>query len=378
MLQKREAMLIVTGELSGELHALEFIRQTQSFNFSFYGMGGEVLAKAGVNLLVNTKDFHVMGINELLKSIKKIYSAWQTLKNFILENKPVVVLVDYPDFNLRLAKVAKQAGCKVLYLISPTIWAWRPNRIKLIKKFVDRMMVIYPFEVAYYRQRGVTQVHYVGNVLLKSVEQHEAVETLRQRYHLKKEIMTLGLFPGSRVSELKNLLPAMLATAQLLTKQMPLQLVLPKALSIREDFLNTFLTRYPNLKIVVLSNAYDAITLSDVILAASGTVTLEIALSEKPLIIVYRGKWWEYQLAKRWLKIKNIGLCNILAGNQVAPEFLQDQVSPPILATALLRLLNSNEQRQKQIVAFRRIKEEFLNTPVVAFSQILKELSLST
>ncbi len=371
--QNLPPLLIVTGEISGELHALELIKQVQAFSFALYGMGGENLANAGVNLLVDTKKLHVMGINDLLKSVKEIYFAWRRLKTFIKEMRPIVVLVDYPDFNLRLAKVAKEAGCKVLYFISPTIWAWRPKRIELIRRYVDSMAVIYPFEVEYYRQRGIN-VNYVGNVLLKRIEQHLSLESLHSKLNLNPKVVTLGLFPGSRISEIKYLMLDMLDTARFLSKRIEIQLVLSKAISIEKEIIDGFLSKYPDLKIIVLENSYDVITVSDVVLAASGTATLEIALSEKPLVIIYRGKWWEYQLARKFLKIPNVGLCNILAGYQVAPEFLQDQISPQNLSDTLLKLLQSSEERQKQVKVFQQIKRNFLDTPVVNFKKILEEL----
>lgn len=358
-------ILISVGEASGDMHAANLVQAVKksSPNIQFYGMGANLMQNAGVNIIVNANKLSIMGWVEIITKFSAIRKAFRIMTDAVLHNKPdLLILVDYPGFNLRLAKVAKKAGIKVLYFISPKIWAWNQGRVEIIKKYVDMMAVIFPFEVEFYKKRQVS-VTFVGNPLLEMVKPKLTREAAQKTFNLNPNYKTIGLFPGSRKSEIKYLLPIMLATAQLLKTKYPnLQFLLPQASSITIDELQPYLQSCP-IKIQVVQNQnYDVMQVCDAIIAASGTATLEIALMAIPLVIIYKGSWLEYKIAKHLIKIPYIGLCNILANKKIVQELLQYDATPKNITEEIEKILNDTNYRTEMTINLMKTKNLLENS----------------
>jgi len=370
-------VLISAGEASGDLHAANLVEATTKVapNIEFYGMGSGSMQKVGVNIIVDARKLSVFGYWEIVTTLLKILRAYFTMRRAILRDKPdLLILVDYPGFNLRLAKVAKKAGVKVLYFISPKIWAWHQSRVKIIKECVDMMAVIFPFEVDFY-QKWQIPVKFVDNHLMKLIENRLSLEKARQLFNIDPNNKVIGLFPGSRKSEIKRLLPVMLEAAKILKEKNPnIQFLLPKASSIDMDQLEPEL-QTSNLPIqVITGHNYDVMQVSDAIITASGTATLEIALIGTPLVIIYRLSWPEYQLAKRIIKIPYAGLCNILAGKEVAKELLQYDATPEKIAAEIDGVLNDQAYRNRMKDELANIKKSLKNKEITSIANLVIEM----
>jgi lipid-A-disaccharide synthase len=335
-------VMIVAGEASGDIYGAGLIRTVaaEKPEVAFFGIGGLCMREAGCETLVDSADMAVVGLIEVLKHFKVIAAAFLKLKNILLNNPPdLLILIDYPGFNLRLAKVAKRAGVKVLYYISPQIWAWRQGRVHKIKRLVDRMAVILPFEVPFYEQAGVP-VSFVGHPLADLVQVRLNKEQAAVSFGLDPSRPVVGLFPGSRRSEVSRLLPTILEAAHLLHQRFPnLQFVLPLASTLSHDDLAPWLAGCHVPITITRERIHDLIRGCDAVVSVSGTVTLEVALVGTPLVIIYKLSPLTYQLAKRLVKVEHIGLCNIVAGASVAPELIQDDASPQRIAAEIQRLL---------------------------------------
>jgi len=345
-------ILISAGEASGDMHGANLVQAVTKIapNIKFYGMGSDLMRKAGVDIIVNSNDLSVFGALEIVTKLSKIWRSFQTMKNALFHDKPdLLILVDYPGFNLRLAKAAKKAGIKVLYFISPKVWAWHQSRVKIIKNCVDMMAVIFPFEIDFYKKWQVP-VTFVGNPLLNFVPTKSSLVNASQTFNLEPIYKTIGLFPGSRISEIKRLLPIMLNAAKILKEHnSKIQFLLPRAPSISIADLQPYL-QSSEIKVQVIDGQnYNAMYACDAIISASGTATLEIALTETPMIIIYKMSWLEYQIAKRLIKIPYVGLCNILANKKIVPELLQNDATPEKIAGEMEKILNNNSYREEMI-----------------------------
>ena len=335
-------VMIVAGEASGDIYGAGLIRAVAAEipEITFFGIGGPRMREAGCETLVDSADMAVVGLVEVLKHFDVIAAAFLKLKKILLNDPPeLLILIDYPGFNLRLAKVAKRAGVKVLYYISPQIWAWRQGRVHKIKRLVDRMAVILPFEVPFYEKAGVP-VSFVGHPLADLVQVRLNKEQAAVSFGLDPSRPVVGLFPGSRRSEVSRLLPTILEAAHLLHQRFPnLQFVLPLASTLSQDDLAPWLAGCHVPITITRERIHDLIRGCDAVVSVSGTVTLEVALVGTPLVIIYKLSPLTYQLAKRLVKVEHIGLCNIVAGASVAPELIQDDASPQRIAAEIQRLL---------------------------------------
>ncbi|SNB45016.1 lipid-A-disaccharide synthase [Geobacter sp. DSM 9736] len=338
--------MIVAGEASGDLHGAGLIREARRMDeqVTFFGIGGARMREAGAETLVDASDMAVVGLFEVAAHFDVIYRAYATLRDILRKDPPdLLILIDYPDFNLRLAKVAKRAGVRVLYYISPQVWAWRVGRVKKIARLVDRMAVVFPFEVPFYEKEGVP-VSFVGHPLLDVVHPTMSPEEARAFFGLDSTKRTVGLFPGSRRGEIKRLLPVILETALLLRGRFPdLQFVLPLASSLNRQDLAPHLEGSGLNITVVEGKGYDVMQVCDAIISVSGTVTLEIALIGTPMVIIYRVSPFTYQVAKRLVRVDHIGLCNIVAGERAVRELVQDEARPEIIADEITRILTDDE-----------------------------------
>ena len=335
-------IMIVAGEASGDIYGADLAREAcrMESGLRFFGIGGARMREAGVETCIDIADMAVVGFVEVLKHFDIISSAYFRLKKILLETPPdLLILIDYPGFNLRLAKVAKRAGVKVLYYISPQIWAWRQGRVKKIARLVDHMAVILPFEAQLYRQTGVP-VTFVGHPMLDLVRVSMNRDQAAESFGLDSSRKIVGLFPGSRQSEIARMLPTIAAAARNLKERLPeAQFVVPVASTLRREDLEPHLDAAGVAVTYTEDRIHELIRSCDAIVSVSGTVTLEIALVGTPMVIIYRLAPLTYQLAKRLIKIKYIGLCNILAGRSVAEELIQDKATPDAIANSLFAIL---------------------------------------
>ena len=327
--------MIVAGEASGDIYGADLANEAVKLapDLQFFGIGGARMRDAGVDTLVDSAEMAVVGLVEVIKHFDVISSAFRKLKQIILNDPPdLLILIDYPGFNLRLAKVAKKAGVKVLYYISPQIWAWRQGRVKKIAALVDHMAVILPFEAPFYEQAGVP-VTFVGHPMLDLVTVTMDQPTAAASFNLDPSRRIVGLFPGSRRNEIERLLPEIIAAAVILKERFPgIQFILPLASTLRREDIEPLLAAAGLEVTITRERIHEMIRSCDAVISVSGTVTLEIALVGTPMVIIYKLAPLTYQLAKRLVKVPNIGLCNIVAGETVVHELIQDQANPAAIA----------------------------------------------
>ena len=346
--------MIVAGEASGDIYGADLVCEAHRLDpeLHFFGIGGQRMREAGVQTLVDSADMAVVGLVEVLKHFDVISAAFLKLKKILREDPPaLLILIDYPGFNLRLAKVARRAGVKVLYYVSPQIWAWRQGRVKKIARLVDHMAVILPFEAAFYERAGLP-VTFVGHPLLDMVQVSMNREQAAAGFGLDPSRKIVGLFPGSRNNEIERLLPVIVESARVLEKQSPgIQFVVPIASTLNEDDLAPqFLAAGIDVTFTH-ERIHDLIRACDAVISVSGTVTLEIALIGTPMVIIYKLSPLTYMLAKRLIKIEHIGLCNIIAGETVVKELIQHEANPALIAAEIEKILGNelyaNGIRQK-------------------------------
>ncbi len=335
-------IMIVAGEASGDnhgamlVHALKTIRP----DTECYGIGSQKMAEAGCRLLFDAKTIAVVGFIEVLRHYRAIKAAWNLAVASLQSEKPdCVVLIDYPGFNLRFAKKAKAAGIKVVYYVSPQIWAWHQSRLKQIKAYVDYMAVILPFEEAFYQAEHIP-VSFVGNPLLEQVTRTDRM-IARERLSLSHNAIIVGLVPGSRTGELARLMPELIDSAEILSRRYPhIQFVIPLANTIKETDIWPYLDG-TNLPIMLIKrNSHLAMSACNVLIGSSGTVTLEATILGIPMVILYKMNALTYALAKRLIKIKYIGLPNLLAQKAILPELIQDQANSNAIAQAASRFID--------------------------------------
>ena len=356
--------LIITGEASGELHGAGVVRALKRRDpfCEIIGIGGDRMREAGCELIYAIEQFAFMGLVEVIRHLPFIRSALRRLERLLQERRPdVLILVDYPDFNLRLARIAKRYTIPILFYISPQVWAWRAGRIPTIAKLVDRLAVVFPFEVELYERAGAP-VTFVGHPLLEVLRTSCDRAEFCQRAGLDASRPIIGLLPGSRWQEVSHLAPALIATVDRVRETLPaVQGVIGLAPTIRREALTTLIGERGDLPMVE-DLTYDVMAHADLLIVASGTATLESASFGTPLFVVYRMarlSWW---IAQRVVKIPNIGLVNVVAGRRIAPEFLQDAVTPDVLAPAALALLNDPVRLAQMRTELLTVRER-LGTP---------------
>ncbi len=359
-------IMVVAGEASGDMHAANFVRATHQIDNSieFYGMGSEQLRDAGVDLLIDCSDIAVVGLVEVLANYSKIMHALNTLRDELRHNPPdLLVLVDYQEFNFKLAQTAKELGIKVLFYISPQVWAWRQHRVHKIGKLIDMMAVILPFEEKFYKEANVP-VRFVGNPLVDEAKANKDKASCFNEYGLDENRTVVGLFPGSRRSEIKRVLPIQLAAAEALQKQKPeLQFILPVASTLSKEAFDACLTKYSHLNVILVKDlAYNVMQCCDAIITASGTATLEIALMGIPNCITYKIAHLSYWILKWMVKLDDIGLVNIVAGKRIVQEFLQYEAKPQAIASEVIKLLDNTAYRHQMISELNGVREKLGKT----------------
>ena len=342
-------IMIVTGEASGDLHGAKLMSAitAQRPDARFFGVGGKNMEAKGCEILIPGEELSVMGIVEIFGHLPVILRAFNKVKReFYGSNKPdALVLIDCPEFNLRLARQAKKAGIPVLYYVSPQVWAWRRGRVKKIAAVVDSLAAIFPFEPAFYDGQDIL-VKYVGHPLLDEFEEAGNCQNLRPRLQIAQNKKVVGLFPGSRHNELRYMLDTLVESAQLIFDKEPeAHFLVPVANTLsRADIQSRFPTELP-VSFIESDDAtiYDVASSCDTILTVSGTVTLQIALVGTPMAIFYKVSPLTYAIGKRLIKVDHAGLANIVAEDRIVPEFIQDMATPERLSDEALRVLNDSQ-----------------------------------
>lgn len=339
-------IMIVTGEASGDLHGANLIRASKALSaeIRFFGAGGKKMADAGCDIVIPSEDLAVMGVFEVFGQLPVIWRSFQRLKKMLFDRqKPdALVLIDFPDFNLRLANQARKAGVPVLYYISPKVWAWRQGRVKKIAERVDSLAVIFPFEPVLYEGLDIL-VKYVGHPLLDEFAATGGGVDLHQKLQIPAAKKIIGLFPGSRRSELRYMLEVLAESAQIILDKEPnAHFLVPVASSLETDEIK--LQFDPDFPVTFIESSeatiYDVASCCDTILSVSGTVTLQIALTGTPMAIFYKTSPLSYAIGKRLVKVDHAGLPNIVADRRIVPEFIQDEATSRTLAEEALRVLN--------------------------------------
>jgi lipid-A-disaccharide synthase len=336
---------IITGEASGDLHGSNLIRELKKLDTAadIRGWGGDKMREAGAMLVKHYKDLAFMGFSEVVKNLPTIFKNLSFCKQDILQHQPdAIILIDYPGFNLRIAKWAKPHNFKIIYYISPQVWAWKESRVKLIKKCVDKMLVILPFEKEFYKKWNY-EVEYVGHPLV------QVIENFREKFqHQPSDIGNHGneiiaLLPGSRIQELRVKLPIML---QLAAHFPNYQFIVAKAPGIEDEFYDSFLAPFKNVG-SVSNQTYSLLMNAKAALVTSGTATLETALFGVPEIVCYKGSAFSYQVARWLVKIKYISLVNLIMNKEVVKELIQDKLTVENLKKELAAILNNTLKLEK-------------------------------
>lgn len=349
---------IISGEASGDLHGSNLIKELKlkDKNAIFRCWGGDLIAKQGVDVVKHIRDLAFMGFIEVLMNIRTIKKNFKFCHADILQFKPdVLILIDYPGFNLRIAEFAKAKGIKVFYYISPQIWAWKQSRVYKIKKFVDRMFVILPFEQEFY-ERFDYPVDFIGHPLLDAIEtnlKHKTTfEDFINRNNLENKPI-IALLPGSRKQEIQRKLPIMLS---IVDNYKDYQFVIGAAPSLDIEYYKSFSIK-DNIKIVT-GRTYELLQNSQAALVTSGTATLETALFEVPEIVCYKSNSLSYHIAKKLIKVKYISLVNLIMDKLVVKELIQNDLNSKNIVNELDKILFESEYRNSMIADYKELKDK--------------------
>lgn len=346
-MQATKHIVIVAGEESGDMHAATFVKQLRvKFpHFQISGVGGHHMENAGVSLVTNLTRYGVTGFSEVVRHIGVLRQAFLAIKNHLSMHKPdLLILVDCPGFNLRLAKFAKRVlGIRILYYISPQIWAWKAGRIKQIRECVDHMAVILPFEKKIYEKAGIP-VSFVGHPLVDRITQSKKNQPGRQALGLPLHKRVIAMLPGSRFNEIERHMPVLRDTAKYLSSQLPnLHFVIPVADTIKPAIIEEYFNHLNVSYSLISGNTLATVEASDCVIVASGTASLECALLEKPMCIIYKASLLTYVAATQLIRVRYLGLCNLLQNQMIVPELLQHDCNVTELGLIAGQLLNDSD-----------------------------------
>jgi lipid-A-disaccharide synthase len=354
-------VLIVAGEASADLHGSNLVRAMKDLDpgIAFWGIGGQRMEREGVKILTPSSEMAVVGLTEVLPRLRTIVGTYLTLKRMLKKGRPdLLILIDYPDFNIRLSGVARRFGVPVLYYISPQVWAWRRGRVNKLRERVDRLAVILPFEEGFYRQRGL-EAEYVGHPLLDAIPGLLDKKSALTGLGIEGAFPVIGLLPGSRKEEVANLLPLMAEAAAVLNATFPnLKCLLPRASTIRQDLIESLLENTPVEIKIIEGDVYRVLRACDLAFVASGTATLETAMMQIPMVILYRVSPISFWIGKKVIKVPFIGLPNLVAEEKIVPELVQDEVTTERLVQEAISLLGDGERRRNMINGLIRVREK--------------------
>lgn len=372
-----KSLLVITGEASGDMHAADVIRELNKHNseIDIWGIGGDRLRAAGVKICYDIKDMDVMGFLEVINRYSFFKKVFDDILARVDRRKPdAVLLVDYPGFNLRLAKELKQRGIKVLYYICPQVWAWKKDRIPKMAETIDRLMVIFPFEVDVFKEVDL-QVDFVGHPMINDLRKFRTLPPENLPWGEGKKI---ALLPGSREQEIRRILPGLLKAALGIEQGGRLNINFLIAVPANRKELVEEVIRdvrsAPLHYAIVVDCAREVLKQADAALVASGTATLEAALLHCPTVLVYKTSAITYAIARYFIKIPWLGIVNIIAGREVMPERIQYHMNPMEMASALEFLMNDTPQRRAMIEGFQQVEKLLgYGTPAIGVARIICE-----
>lgn len=353
-------LLLSCGEPSGDLYAGALLRELRAIDpgVTVRGLAGPAFAAAGGNLIEDYRGLAVTGLTEAVSKIPRSYALVRRLVAIAREERPdALVVIDFPDFNIRLARRVKRLGIPVVYYISPQIWAWRSGRMKAIREFADRMLVIFPFEEPIYRTAGVP-VEFVGHPLVELVKRPGPRDAFLQAHGLSGAAPIVAILPGSRQSEIHHHLAGLAAAARQILVAIPnVQFVIARAPNLGDNSFDAALRDLPAKTVVVADETDAVLGVCDVALTASGTATVQTALHDKPMVIVYRLSPTTYRLLRRMITVKMVGMVNLIAGEMVVPELIQDAFTPEAVAREAVSLLTEPERVVRIREGLARVRE---------------------
>jgi lipid-A-disaccharide synthase len=351
-----QRVMIIAGEASGDLHGSGVVRELKRISpaVDVYGVGGDRMKREGMEIIYHIHELGFMGFMEVLKHLPFIKTMEYTLEQIVKFKKPdVLVLIDYPGFNLRFARIAKRYNVKIVYYISPQVWAWHRSRIKKIRSLIDKMLVIFPFEADLYRAEGI-DAEFVGHPLLEVMESKLDRKNFCRRFSLDEQKPIVALLPGSRKQEIDHIFPEMFSAARMISKQNNAQIIIGLAPTLEEEYFRT-LYNLRNVH-VIKGLTYEVMANADFAYVTSGTATLETACFGTPLFVVYKTSWLTYVIGRVLVHVKNIGLVNIVAGKMVAPEFIQHKANAKNMAKSAMSLLNDDRQLAEMKAELSKVK----------------------
>ena len=353
-------ILIVAGEASGDLHAASVVQELlrRAPHLTLEGIGGDRMREAGVRLHAYAGELAVVGVTEVVSKLPALWRAYRSMIRLLRDIRPdLLILVDFPDFNLLLARKASRQQIPVLYYISPQVWAWRSGRVRSIARHVRRLLVIFPFEQSFYRRSGVEAL-YVGHPLLDRLSPPPSMDGARRRLGLDAAGSVLGLLPGSRIGEITRHLPLLLRASRRLEGSRPdLRVIVAAAEGIPLDLISSYLKQEGSSARVVQGRTHEVIAASDLILVASGTATLEAAIIGTPMVIVYRLAFISWLLGRLLIRVPYVGMANLVAEEAIVPELIQFQATPERIADEASRLLESPERRRRMQQRLREVRD---------------------
>jgi lipid-A-disaccharide synthase len=355
--------MISCGEASGDLYAGALTRELRALDpaTDVFGFGGERLAAAGGELIGDYRGYSVTGITEVVRQLPRTYAMYRRLVAAARERRPdVLVAIDFPDFNLRLGAALHGLGIPVVYYVSPQLWAWRPGRLGTMRRFVRKVLVIFPFEERIYRDAGVP-VEFVGHPLVDLLAPHEPRQAFLGGLGLDPAAPTVALLPGSRVNEVHRLLPVLCEAAGLVAARLPAaQFTLARAPGLDDHlFAPLEAARASGLRLAVVTSRTDAVLSSaDMVLTASGTATVQTALHGTPMVVVYKLSPLTYRLGIRFVRVDTYGMVNLVAGERIVPELIQNDCTPERVAAAALDVLASPARAAAVRAALGRVREK--------------------
>jgi lipid-A-disaccharide synthase len=357
-------IMISCGEPSGDMYAgaLAVEIRRRAPDAEIFGLGGQRLRAGGGQLLADYRGLSVTGLVEAVRVLPRSLSVMRLLLDVVRAERPdVFVAIDFPDFNFRLAAAVKRSGVPVVYYIGPQLWAWRPGRMRVMKRFVDRVLVIFPFEEAIYRQAGVP-VEFVGHPLIDLARAQDPRDAFLRELELDPDAPVVTLLPGSRPNEVSLLLPVLSRAARLVADRLPrTQFIVARAPDL-DDRLFAGVDWRGLRPATVLSRPDDALAAGDVAVTASGTATVQAALHERPMVVVYRLSPWTYRLGRRFVHLDTFAMPNLIAGRKVVPELIQDACTPEAVAAEVIGYLTDDARSRDVRAALRDVREK-LGTP---------------
>jgi lipid-A-disaccharide synthase len=353
-------VMVSCGEASGDLYAGALATELQRLapGTRVFGLGGERLAEAGAELVGDYRGLAVTGLTEALRVLPRSLAMLRRLRERLVAERPdVLVTVDFPDFNFRLARIARSLGVPVVYYISPQLWAWRPGRIAAMKALATKVLVIFPFEEEIYERAGIP-VEFVGHPLIDLIRVTQSRQEFLLGQGLVPDAPTIALLPGSRPNEVRAILPGLAASGALIRQKLPTtQFVIAQAPSLAPSLFDPFLSAAGRVAIVA-ERTDDVLNASDLVLTASGTATVQTALHERPMVIVYRLSPLTYRIGRPFVKVDTFGMANLVAGRRIVPELIQDDFTPERVAAEAHALLTDRARAEAMRADLREVRSK--------------------